>query len=177
MRQTVSRLPRTLIAIATLLTSISLAAAPIRVDDSGVDYSNSDLATAYLNLEESGGRLTVVLADQPTAATALPVDMAGIPVVVGTSFFGSTTYSGVLTDPGSPVQVELTGTVVDGVSLEHPGTAFTDAIAAYQKSLEQAGDSVAVELDGNYAVITGSSGARIVLQNVFDGVRAHIATL
>ncbi|MCC6311475.1 MAG: hypothetical protein IT345_11265 [Trueperaceae bacterium] len=163
---------RLLAALAALLTSVSLAAAPIRIDDSGVKYSNSDLTTAYLSFAKVGDTFSVVLNDR--VATALPVDMDGIPVIVGTNFFGSTTYSGELNGEG-PVAVESTGNVVDGVSLEHDGIELADAVAAYQASLASVGESVTVELDGNYAVITSASGLRIVLQDVFDGVKAHIA--
>ncbi len=168
-------LARTLAALAALAVSVSLAASPIRVDDSHVDYSDSDLTTGYLSLEQTNGTLTVVLDSRSGASAGLPVAMDGIPVILGTNIFGSTTYSGVLTDAGSPVTVEMTGNLTYGISVMHDGVTLSDAIAAYRAGLEKAGGSVEVELDGNYAVLTSSSGARIVLQNVFDGVRAHIA--
>lgn len=166
---------RTLATLAALVASVSLAAAPIQIDDSQVDYSNSDLETAYLTLSESSGKLTVSLSDAATGAHALPVDMTDVPIVKGTDFFGDTKYYGVLTDSGSPVTLTLVGNVPYGIGVTHWDVSLDEAVDAYVAGLAAAGDPTTVELDGTYAVVTSGSGVRIVLQDVFNGVKAYIA--
>jgi hypothetical protein len=164
--------------LATLLIWGAASAAPFGFDDSGIDYSNGDVDTAYLQLSLDDGRLLVTLDDQPTTATLLPVKFDEVPVRHRVDIFGDDVHEGIL-ESGSDVRVDRYGRAVKGLTVTHRGVSVREATEAYRNSLGRLGFDVSVERssNGNFATVTATNDEDTIRVSIHRGSREGTARI
>jgi hypothetical protein len=166
------------LATAALLAG-QASAATIAFDDSGVDYSDSDIETAYLSLSMSDGELVVSLADVAGTDTLLPVEFDDVPVRMRTDVFGEESYEGIFSEDRSDVLIERRAGTVERVTLIHDGVTVRDAAETYRSALAALGFDVTVERssNGNFATVTARDADGGVQVNIRRGDRQVTASM
>lgn len=162
---------------AILLVGASFAQTPLVFDDSGVDYTNTDLDTAYLSFERENDTLRIVLDDAPSAG-ALPGITFNVPDLGREDFFGNDIGAWV-TDV-EEVEILGSGNTFSGYEVTHQGVSLREVITAYTNALAAEGFEVEATsgASSNLATIVANhanGGLRIQLHRFGTGVTAYLS--
>lgn len=171
---------RRIIALATavLLVGVASAQTPLSFDDSRVDYTNTDLETAYLALVRENGTLKVIL-DDVSSAAALPGIVFNVPDRGRTDFFGKTI--GAVIGDVEDVAINKSGNAFTGYTVTHEAVSIRNMVAAYTDVLESQGFGVAAResTNSNLAtlVVSDANGEFLVhLHQLGSDVTAYLAS-
>lgn len=161
---------------AALFAGTAAAQVPLAFSDTAVDYTNSDLETAWLSLQAIDGELVLTLDDQASDAS-LPAIAFDVPDAGRTDFFGNDI--GAVIGDVDEVEVLSTGSAVQGIDVTHEDVTLREAIAAYRNTLEAQGFTVDTtsSSNGNLStlVASGEEGdLRIVLHRTGGDVTARL---
>lgn len=159
---------------AALFAGVASAQMPLALSDTAVDYTNSDLDTAWLSLQTIDGELVLTLDDQPSDAS-LPAIAFDVPAVDRTDLFGN---AGAVIREVADVEVLGTHLTVKGIDVTHEDVTLRETVAAYQNTLEGQGFTVETTNSGNgnfsTLVASGEGGdVQIVLHRTDGNVTAR----
>lgn len=160
-----NRILAALLLVAGLCASAAAAKTYVQIHDSGIDYSDTDLSSAYFGLEYMDGELRVHLDDESfDGAMSAKVDFDVPDLVDRKDFFGNTINADItdiddvfwtgVNDDGAQAHYTI------GFMVTHLDTTLSDAIAEYDALLGTAGfnSSVLDTVTPAVKVVTFSNG-------------------
>ncbi len=167
------------LAIAALIGAPALANRAMSVQDSAVDFTDTDTDLAYITLSSVDGALVVTFADQASAASLPAIDFL-VPDLGREDVFGKDIGSQ-LSDI-SAVSIDRTGSLITGYDVTHGDVSINAVLTAYVTQLEAAGYAVVVDSSGstNLASMTATSAngsVRVNLHRYGSGVTANLRIL
>jgi hypothetical protein len=162
---------------AVLFAGAASAQVPLAFDDTSVDYTNSDLDSAWLSLQMIDGVLVLMLDDRPSGAS-LPAIAFDVPDL-GLADFAGNEMGAVIGDVAD-VELSGNGVAVQGIDVMHEDVTLRETTAAYQNALETQGFTVeATNSDnGNFSTLVASGQGgdlRIVLHRTGGNVTANLS--
>lgn len=160
-----NRILAAILLVAGLCATAAMAKSYVQIHDSGIDYSDTDLSSAYIGLEYVDGELRVHLDDETfDGAMTAKVDFDVPDLVNRKDFFGNSINA----DITDIAKIFWTGQNDDGAQahytvgfiVTHLDTTLSDAIAEYDAMLGAAGFSSSVldSVTPAVKVVTFSNG-------------------
>lgn len=148
----------------------------VTIDDSGFDFADTDIDTAYIDFAANDGELQLTISSTKID-TSLPTVSVTVPDLPGTDIFGNDLLPS-LENLGKNITLIHTGRSVTGLDITYSDATPEAVIAAYMSILSQAGFEATPQLMTtnvfSYTLDNGSQQLRTVFRNDGTDVGVHL---